>query len=258
MPFQVLNASRAPELRELAQQLQNKPLSEFTGLFNISRKNNPILQNGFINIVRVFEVLPKRDTSTKELEQADAQGPDVCVLVVPFANNGLWRHVVRRADQRVGPALVDFGGAKVDQLHVASDVYHYVRRLQVTVYDVPLVQVLQGQDQAADVEQTVVVGQKADVLENRVELKAVNVLQQEVNSFGVFEGFYKFDYKRTVDHPQDLTFLLFRGYLDVLLDHQQVDFSPRKDFQSVELRRVLDSDQVDPGVDSFAQSFDHF
>jgi uncharacterized ubiquitin-like protein YukD len=64
---------------------------------------------------------------------------------------------MRRPDQGVSPAFVDFRGAEINEFDVTVSVDHYVRRLQVTVDDVSLVEVLKREDETSDVEKTVVV-----------------------------------------------------------------------------------------------------
>ena len=87
---------------------------------------------------------------------------------MPRVLDDLRREVVRRPAHRVGAARHLLGQPKVRDLHVAAGVDQEVLRLEVSVDDLQLREVVEGQGELADVEPRPGLRQLPLVLQQRV------------------------------------------------------------------------------------------
>jgi hypothetical protein len=93
----------------------------------------------------------------------------------------LWRHVLDGAAKRVRPPLLLVrlklsAEAKVREHNVTFAVEKNVLELDVAVDDAVLVEVLEGEDNLADVDANLVLGELFALVEVREQLAAVNVI----------------------------------------------------------------------------------
>lgn len=103
-----------------------------------------------MDVVGVLEFLCEGQLSTYELVQHDSERPEVDCESVSLSQHDFRGHIVRRPNNRKGSkalALGEFlGGSHVYQPQVAVVLDHDVLGLQVPIYDVLHVQVLQAHE----------------------------------------------------------------------------------------------------------------
>ena len=107
--------------------------------------------------------------------------------------------------------------SKVGHLDVAGPVEKDVLRLEVTVKDAALVQVLEDERHLGGVETRCVVGKAARPSQVREELAADDVLEEHVEGGAVLRDGEEGHQKRVVDRQQDL--LLVAYVLNLLEAH---------------------------------------
>mmetsp|Transcript_28816 Transcript_28816/g.91839 ORF Transcript_28816/g.91839 Transcript_28816/m.91839 type:complete len:435 (+) Transcript_28816:226-1530(+) len=100
--------------------------------------------------------VPEGRSALQHLEHEHACGPPIKLAGIALALEDLWREVLRRAADRGGHVLArqaHLGEPEVREPHVPVGVQKHVLRLQVTVGDVALVDVLQRLHDAGNVEE---------------------------------------------------------------------------------------------------------
>mmetsp|Transcript_27374 Transcript_27374/g.85461 ORF Transcript_27374/g.85461 Transcript_27374/m.85461 type:complete len:269 (-) Transcript_27374:1342-2148(-) len=140
----------------------------------------------------------------QELEEQHAQHPPVHGPAVSGAQDHLWSHVVRRADERVGLSVRDLGQTHVRELAIAASVEQEVLRLQVAVYDQALVEMRQGLRHAAHVEARVPLAPvEPQALVGREKLASQRGLQEEIDVLASIVGCEQPDHEGRFHHLQD-------------------------------------------------------
>ncbi len=191
---------------------------EVLGVFELAVGDRPV------DFVGVFAVLAEGQVAAHELVEHDAcsstgtDGPEVDLQAVAFAFEDLGRHVVRRAEHREGFVdavfgFEDFGRVHVDEIGVAVVVDHDVLGLDVSVDDVEFVEVLDGEEHAADVELRLFVAQQVYLADGVEEIDATDVGEQEVDEVFVFVRAVHLRDEGEVDHLQHVFLLLRDGRL---------------------------------------------
>ena len=96
----------------------------------------------------------ERGSAREKLEDKDAKRPNVGSLVVGLVGDDLGRHVLRGPTERPSPLLPNqlLGETKVGQLDVAGGVEEQVLRFEISVDDASGVKVVEGKDDAGDIE----------------------------------------------------------------------------------------------------------
>mmetsp|Transcript_20008 Transcript_20008/g.53090 ORF Transcript_20008/g.53090 Transcript_20008/m.53090 type:complete len:384 (-) Transcript_20008:1110-2261(-) len=154
------------------------------------------------DLARVLGAVAERQEAAHELEQDDAERPDVHLGAVALASQDLWGQVVSRPDHGEGPqraALQLLGAAEVDQLHVAGAVEHDVLGLQVPEHHTAVVQRLQHKDDGSRVEHRLRAGEHAgNRADGGVQLAAGAVLHQEEHVIGRLQDLDKVGDERMV------------------------------------------------------------
>lgn len=107
----------------------------------------------FVDIEGILSLLTKRYVPAHEFVETDPNRPQIHQMVVPLPAYDFWSHVVWSPDDRKGTwnqasaVLHHFGGSHIDQFQVAVFIHHKVFRLDVSVDDVVLMEVLQDTDE---------------------------------------------------------------------------------------------------------------
>ena len=106
--------------------------------------------------IACFTLALERREAANHLTDQNAPAPDVCLVVVAHLEHDLRSTVTRCAAVRKGAVISDIiqllGKAKVDQLNVALLVDEYVFGLEVAVYYVHLMQLLDAEEHFSEVE----------------------------------------------------------------------------------------------------------
>mmetsp|Transcript_67031 Transcript_67031/g.218229 ORF Transcript_67031/g.218229 Transcript_67031/m.218229 type:complete len:206 (-) Transcript_67031:1697-2314(-) len=162
-------------------------------------------------VVPVQPAIIPRVLAGEKLEGEHTQSPPVDHVVVGMRRiDHLRGHVLRRAKQ--SGCLVDnkLGEAHVAQLRVALDVQQNILGFQVSVGDVPLVEVPQGYGNGGGVEHDRGKRQHhasgLGVGEQLVQMATAAQLQEHVNILLVLVGPEQLDNEVAVDQRQDVTF----------------------------------------------------
>mmetsp|Transcript_60576 Transcript_60576/g.136336 ORF Transcript_60576/g.136336 Transcript_60576/m.136336 type:complete len:334 (+) Transcript_60576:92-1093(+) len=171
-----------------------------------------------------------RNLAGDELEGQHAKRPPVHHPVVGMRGvDHLGRHVLRRSNQRVGLAEDEAREAQVADLRVAPRVKEQVLRLQISVHDVPLVEVIEGQGHASRIEhgggpaRGVLLQDLPVVGHHPPEVATTGKLHKHVHVLRVLVGPEKSYNEVAVDHGKDIALspnlLLHLGFDDVSLRH---------------------------------------
>ena len=107
----------------VAQQL----FDEFLGLFVVDEfwKFELALHDIFVDVVGTLCGVSEGQHSAQKFIETHSERPQIDQIIVPLAEDDIWSHVVRSADDGEGLAHLvifsadDLGGGEVDQLHVA-------------------------------------------------------------------------------------------------------------------------------------------
>ena len=148
----------------------------------------------------------ERGSAREKLEDEDAKRPNVGSLVVGLVGDDLRRHVLRGPTERPSPLLPDqlLGETKVGELDVAGGVEEQVLRLEISIDDASGVEVVEGKDDAGDIEGGGLVREPPTVPQQRPKLTSEARLHQHVQVFWAVECLVHFDYERASTLQHDL------------------------------------------------------
>lgn len=148
----------------------------------------------------------ERGSAREKLEDEDAKRPNVGSLVVGLVGDDLRRHVLRGPTERPSPLLPDqlLGETKVGELYVAGGVEEQVLRLEISIDDASGVEVVEGKDDAGDIEGGGLVREPPTVPQQRPKLTSEARLHQHVQVFWAVECLVHFDYERASTLQHDL------------------------------------------------------
>eukprot|EP00966_Prymnesium_polylepis_P053451 1235945-Prymnesium_polylepis.1 len=148
----------------------------------------------------------KRRGTCKHLVQHHAHPPPVGGAVVPLAQDQLGRDVLGRAAEcpRILVLAHHLCKAKIDQLQVAMFVEQQVLRLEVTVCDSPVVQVLERHSDRRTVESGRVLSEPAVLGDEHIQLTAQHEFCEQVECELILERLNKRDDEWVVTLCQDL------------------------------------------------------
>lgn len=142
-----------------------------------------------IDLLRIARVVGGK--ACQQLEQERPEAVVVDLIVVALLEEHLRSHVFRRTAEGKGQEIVCHVGSgepEVCELDVAIGVYEDVLGLYVSVDDLVLVEVVDGEANLAEVELGLVLGHALDFLELLEEFSAGTVLQAEADPVFGFEN----------------------------------------------------------------------
>mmetsp|Transcript_103805 Transcript_103805/g.317915 ORF Transcript_103805/g.317915 Transcript_103805/m.317915 type:complete len:482 (-) Transcript_103805:959-2404(-) len=181
--------------------------------------------------------------------QHHPQRPPVDGARVALAGDHLWRHVLRRADERRRPDLL-LATTEIHQLRRALEIQQHVLGLQIPVHDPSPVQVFQAQRYGTREELRLQLAQRPNLAQSIEEVTASQELGEEINVLLVLKCLDELDEARVVALGVDVPFhddgLLLVALDDVPLLHA---------FQSVQ--RLLLSLWVHEAHDAESAPPDH-
>ena len=184
--LQLFVPAALPVLRTAAQQLLDERLA---ALRAVPRVLHARVYDLLVDGKWVLRGLAEGQLAAEQFVGDDSERPEVDVEAVALAGDDFRGHVVRGADDGVGPEpaldLELLGGAHVDERKEAVDVHHEVFGLEVAVDDAVGVQVLHHQEDLRH-QLPRVLGREGDDLGDDVEeVLALNELHDEVDEVGV-------------------------------------------------------------------------
>ena len=141
-----------------------------------------------------------------------------------------------------------FGCAQVDEVDFAEVVDNAIFGLGIAIDDVHRMQVLDGQQNGAEIVPGCTLGQNADFADGVVHLDPADVLEEQVDVLGILVGLVVADDQRVVDHRQNLPFRNHR-LLHALIDDACLFYA----LQGVQCAQLTILDQVDLTELSFSQ-----
>jgi hypothetical protein len=214
--LELLVAAALPVLRTAAEQLLDEGLA---ALGAVARVLDARVDDLFVYSEGIFRGLSEGQLPAEQLVGDDSQRPQIHVEAVTLSGDDLGRHVVRSADDGVGPEpaldLQLLSSAHVDQREEPVDVHHEVFRLEIPINDAIGVQVLHHQEYLGD-QLPRVFRREGDHLGDDVEeVLTLDELHDEVDEVGVLYQLVETDHEGELGHrPQDL--LLVHYVLDYL------------------------------------------
>lgn len=216
MLLELLVPAALPVLRTAAQQLLDEGLAAFGA---VPRVLDARVDDLLVDREGVFRGLSEGQLPAEQLICDDSQRPQVHVEAVALSGDDLRRHVVRSADDGVGPEppldLQFLGSAHIDQREEAVDIHHQVFWFEIPVNDAIGVEMLHHHEYLGD-QLPRVLGSEGDHLGDDVEeVLALNELHDEVDEVGVLYQLVEADHEGELGHrAQDL--LLVHYVLDYL------------------------------------------
>lgn len=140
-----------------------------------------------VDLVGVLVV--ERWVAREHLKDQDSECPPVNAVVMADRHDNLRREVLWCPAQRERLVVDLFGEPKVCDFHVTVGRHEQILRLQVSVGDALLVEVLEGQHDLSDVEERDVVREQILAPQQSEDLTALHVLEVQVHVRRIFEAF---------------------------------------------------------------------
>lgn len=118
-------------------------------VLEVPRELHVALDDALVDIIRIFGIPSKGQLSNHELEQHHTNRPKIHQLVVLLTQDDFGCHVVRSADDRIGPVQLvdDLGRTKGNKPKIASLVHNEVVWLQIADHNFLAHEVLEEEDQ---------------------------------------------------------------------------------------------------------------
>lgn len=123
------------------------------------------LENFLIDMIGIIGISPKRQLAIDELVEHDTHCPQVHHLVILLALDHLGRHVMRRSNDSGGLMSLPnpLAGPEGHQLQIAAGIHYEVFGFEIPQDYLFVLQVLQEQHHASNIELAVFAGEEADV-----------------------------------------------------------------------------------------------